>query len=114
MGISFVPFRLPDASHQILRNAKRAYSRSPREAILLFPGYRLLEYRILTSGPPLTANGPQSSLINIENGKKCLLRHLDPADLLHTFLALLLLFQKLSFTADISAVTFGKNVLAHS
>ncbi len=114
-NFSFFKPWLPFAPRTILLSPATEY-RQPlfsREAILPGARERYSSPRLQTSRPPHTANGPQSSLIDVENGKESLLRYLDPADLLHALLALLLLFQEFSFTADISTVTFGKNVLAH-
>src|SRR5579859_3015138 len=48
----------------------------------------------------------------IEHGQERLLRHLDPADLLHTLLALLLLLEQLALARDVAAVALREHVLA--
>src|SRR6266508_996439 len=49
----------------------------------------------------------------LEDRQECLLRHLDLADLLHAFLALLLLLEQLALARDVAAVALGGDVLAH-
>src|SRR5436309_2274881 len=44
--------------------------------------------------------------------QKCLLRHFDFADLLHTLLAFFLFLQELAFAGNIAAVTFRRHVFA--
>ena len=41
------------------------------------------------------------------------MRHLHIADFLHALLAALLFLQEFSFTTDITAIAFGRHVLAH-
>ena len=52
------------------------------------------------------------SLIQFQHGHKGGLRHFDCADLAHSLLALLLLFEQLSLSCDVTAVTLGCHVLA--
>ncbi|CDN46190.1 hypothetical protein BN871_LI_00040 [Paenibacillus sp. P22] len=54
-----------------------------------------------------------SILVDFQDGHERLLRNLDVADLLHPFLAFLLLLEQLALPADVAAVAFGKNVFAH-
>src|SRR5450755_197902 len=51
-------------------------------------------------------------LAEFEHGQERLLRHLDPADLLHPLLALLLLLEQLALARDVAAVALGDHVLA--
>src|SRR5204862_7592556 len=48
-----------------------------------------------------------------EHAQERLLRHLDPADLLHPLLAFLLLLEQLALARDVAAVALGDHVLAH-
>src|SRR3954453_21220820 len=57
---------------------------------------------------PAVAVGP-----DLEHRQERLLRHLDPADLLHALLAFLLLLEQLALTCDVTAVALGDHVLAH-
>ena len=52
-------------------------------------------------------------LIQFKHGKECLLRHFHITDLLHTFFSFFLLLKQLTFTADITSVTFCRNVFTH-
>src|SRR6185503_15809883 len=49
----------------------------------------------------------------LEHRQERLLRHLDPADLFHSLLAFLLLFEQLALAGDVAAVALGGHVLAH-
>src|SRR5574341_532304 len=49
----------------------------------------------------------------LEDRQERLLRHLDLADLLHAFLALLLFLEQLALSRDVTAVALGGDVLAH-
>src|SRR5690606_22309931 len=51
-------------------------------------------------------------IFNLQDSKKCFLRYLDVADLLHSFLARLLLLQEFLLAGDVAAVAFGQHVLA--
>src|SRR3954449_11724045 len=48
-----------------------------------------------------------------EHAQERLLRHLDPADLLHPLLPFLLLLEQLALARDVAAVALGDHVLAH-
>src|SRR5262245_49377585 len=61
---------------------------------------------------PATHGRSSLLLVQVEHGEEGLLWHLDRADLLHPFLALLLLLQQLPLAADIAAVSLGVHVLA--
>src|SRR6185437_12719637 len=51
-------------------------------------------------------------LAQLEHGQEGLLGHLDPPDLLHPLLALLLLLEQLALAGDVAAVALGGDVLA--
>ena len=51
-------------------------------------------------------------LVEVEHGEERLLRHLDPAHLLHALLACLLLLEQLALSGDVAAVALGEHVLA--
>ena len=53
-----------------------------------------------------------SIAVKFEDGKEGFLRHLHVADLLHAFLASLLLLEQFALAADVASVTFGSDVLA--
>src|SRR5215208_3693823 len=55
---------------------------------------------------------PSSIVAEFEHGEERLLGHLDPTDLLHPPLALLLLLEQLPLAADVAAVALGGDVLA--
>src|SRR5439155_8913013 len=54
----------------------------------------------------------RSAAVHAEDGEKRLLRDLDGSDLLHTPLSFLLFLQQLALARDVTAVTFGDDVLA--
>src|SRR5687768_17021630 len=58
-----------------------------------------------------TAMSPGPSAL--EHREKRLLGDLDPADLLHSLLAFLLLLEQLALARDVAAVALGCDVLAH-
>src|SRR5512146_2568778 len=75
-----------------------------------------------TSSPPATpcrsrraisAGTVQSSFVaHLQYRKERLLRDLNRADLLHSLLALFLLFEQFLLSRDVPAVALGENVLA--
>src|SRR5438552_10169524 len=52
------------------------------------------------------------STFHLEHRQERFLRHLDGSDLLHTTLAYLLFLEQLEFALNVTAVTFGGDVLA--
>src|SRR3989304_9662876 len=52
--------------------------------------------------------------VQVQDGEKGLLRHLDRAELAHPLLALLLLFEQLALAGDVAAVALRDHVLAPS
>src|SRR5436309_3431576 len=79
----------------------------PYEVLSSVPGKRSASDR--TSSQPGIALPLR--LVEVEHGKKGLLRHLHPADLLHPLLALLLLLEQLALAADVAPVAFREHVL---
>src|SRR5690606_38217946 len=51
-------------------------------------------------------------IFNLQDSKKCFLRYLDVANLLHTFLPSLLLFKQFLLSADVATVAFCQHILA--
>src|SRR4029078_300416 len=71
--------------------------------------------RARTRGPSRgrPRRSPTSSVVpELEHGQERLLWHLDPPDLLHPALALLLLLQQLALTAGVTRGALGVDVLA--
>src|SRR3954469_19348653 len=56
--------------------------------------------------------GPARPLLQAEGGDERLLGDLDPPDVLHLLLALLLLLEELPLAGDVTAVALGQHVLA--
>ena len=69
--------------------------------------YSYYSDRLLESGKM------RSPLLHLKDGEEGLLRNFNFPDPLHPFFAFLLFFQQLSFSGDVSPVTFGQNVFAH-
>src|SRR5262249_52886715 len=63
-------------------------------------------------GRPYTSRDPERSL-DLQDREERLLRDLDAPDHLHAPLAFLLLLEKLALAADVAAVAFRGDVLAH-
>ena len=55
----------------------------------------------------------QAPLIQLENGHKGALGHLNGAYLAHALLTFLLLFKEFALAGDVAAVTLGRHILAH-
>ena len=67
-----------------------------------------LDSLVRTSAPEC----PNGLLVEVEGGDEGLLRHLDPADLLHLLLAFLLALEQLALARDVTAVALREHVLA--
>ena len=52
-------------------------------------------------------------LIQFEDSKEGFLGDFDVANLLHTFLTTFLFLEQFAFTADVTAITFGEDILAN-
>src|SRR5829696_4881145 len=91
----------------------RIFSRPTRYELISPSGGRIALWAIAPSDPSAQRERSPSSIVaEFEHGEERLLGDLDPTDLLHPPLALLLLLEQLPLAADVAAVALGRDVLA--